>query len=164
MNREKQKILLLVCILGLANILLISSTLHSETLVQEFKNPSFSGIGTSAAWLTQDEQQFSRNKDQIEKLENALEDAIREEENSTLNKFIRSLQSRVLSRMAQDITASLFDDTGGTGGEILIEGNRIEYSNDGESIILTVEAEDGSFTTIEIPIGIFGICSEDCVT
>ena len=164
MDREKQKILVLVCILGLANILLISSTLHSETLVQEFKNPSFSGIGTSAAWLTQDEQQYTRANEIAEKLQNAINDEIREEENSTLNKFIRSLQSRVLSRMAQDITASLFDDTGGTGGEILIEGNRIEYSNDGESIILTVEAEDGSFTTIEIPIGIFGICSEDCVT
>ena len=128
----------------------------------EFKNPSFSGEGTSAAWLTIDEQQFTRNQDQIQALKNELEDAIREEENSTLNKFIRSLQSRVLSRMAQDITSSLFDDTGGSGGEIMIEGNRIVYSNDGESIILIVEAEDGTFTEIVIPIGIFGVCSENC--
>ena len=48
------------------------------------------------------------------------------------------------------------------GGGIMIEGNRIVYSNDGESIILIVEAEDGSFTEIVIPIGIFGVCSENC--
>ena len=143
-------------------LLLVSSSVKADTLVAEFKNPSFSGEGTSAAWLTIDEQQFTRNQDQIQALKNELEDAIREEENSTLNKFIRSLQSRVLSRMAQDITSSLFDETGGSGGEIMIEGNRIVYSNDGESIILIVEAEDGSFTEIVIPIGIFGVCSENC--
>ena len=155
----------LLAIVGIVIVLLVVSlSTKADTLTQEFINPSFSGVGTSAAWLTIDEQERSRLSDIEKALADAIEDQIREEENSTLNKFIRSLQSRVLSRMAQDITASLFDDTGGTGGEILIEGNRIEYSNDGESIILTVEAEDGSFTTIEIPTGIFGICSEDCVT
>jgi hypothetical protein len=152
-----------LAIVGILVVLLVVSlSVKADTLVAEFKNPSFSGEGTSAAWLTIDEQQFTRNQDQIQALKNELEDAIREEENSTLNKFIRSLQSRVLSRMAQDITSSLFDETGGSGGEIMIEGNRIVYSNDGESIILIVEAEDGSFTEIVIPIGIFGVCSENC--
>jgi hypothetical protein len=152
-----------LAIVGILVVLLVVSlSVKADTLVQEFKNPSFSGVGTSAAWLTIDEQQFTRNQDQVQALKNELEDAIREEENSTLNKFIRSLQSRVLSRMAQDITSSLFDETGGSGGEIMIEGNRIVYSNDGESIILIVEAEDGSFTEIVIPIGIFGVCSENC--
>ena len=152
-----------LAIVGILVVLLVVSlSVKADTLVHEFKNPSFSGVGTSAAWLTIDEQQFTRNQDQVQALKNELEDAIREEENSTLNKFIRSLQSRVLSRMAQDITSSLFDETGGSGGEIMIEGNRIVYSNDGESIILIVEAEDGSFTEIVIPIGIFGVCSENC--
>ena len=152
-----------LAIVGILVVLLVVSlSVKADTLVQEFKNPSFSGVGTSAAWLTIDEQERSRSSDIEKALADAIDDQIREEENSTLNKFIRSLQSRVLSRMAQDITSSLFDETGGSGGEIMIEGNRIVYSNDGESIILIVEAEDGSFTEIVIPIGIFGVCSENC--
>ena len=85
-----------LAIVGILVVLLIVSlSVKADTLVQEFKNPSFSGVGTSAAWLTIDEQQFTRNQDQVQALKNELEDAIREEENSTLNKFIRSLQSRV---------------------------------------------------------------------
>ena len=141
-----------LAIVGIVIVLLVVSlSTKADTLTQEFINPSFSGVGTSAAWLTIDEA-----------LADAIEDQIREEENSTLNKFIRSLQSRVLSRMAQDITSSLFDDTGGSGGEIMIEGNMIRYSNDGENIILIVDDGSGGYTEIVIPIGIFGVCSEDC--
>jgi len=142
--------------------LVVSLSAKADTLTQEFINPSFSGVGTSAAWLTIDEQERSRLSDIEKALADAIEDEIREEENSTLNKFIRSLQSRVLSRMAQDITSSLFDDTGGSGGEIMIEGNMIRYSNDGENIILIVDDGSGGYTEIVIPIGIFGVCSEDC--
>ena len=56
----------------------------------------------------------------------------------------------------------LFDEDGGTGGTIELEGNQISFSNDGEYITLTVIAEDGSITEIVIPIGIFGICTSDC--
>ena len=150
-------------IVGIVIVLLVVSlSTKADTLTQEFINPSFSGVGTSAAWLTIDEQERSSLSDIEKALADAIEDQIREEENSTLNKFIRSLQSRVLSRMAQDITSSLCDDTGGSGGEIMIEGNMIRYSNDGENIILIVDDGTGGYTEIVIPIGIFGVCSEDC--
>ena len=38
----------------------------------------------------------------------------------------------------------------------------IRYSNDGENIILIVDDGSGGYTEIVIPIGIFGVCSEDC--
>jgi len=152
-----------LAIVGIVIVLLVVSlSTKADTLTQEFINPSVSGVGTSAAWLTIDEQERSRLSDIEKALADAIEDQVREEENSTLNKFIRSLQSRVLSRMAQDITSSLFDDTGGSGGEIMIEGNMIRYSNDGENIILIVDDGSGGYTEIVIPIGIFGVCSEDC--
>ena len=56
----------------------------------------------------------------------------------------------------------LFNEDGGTGGSIELEGNTITFSNDGEYITLTVIAEDGAITEIVIPIGIFGICTADC--
>ena len=60
MDREKQKIFLLVCILGLANIVLISLTLSADEMTHKFKNPSFSGVGTSSHYLTIENQEFNR--------------------------------------------------------------------------------------------------------
>ena len=51
-------------IIGIVIVLLVVSfSAKTETLTQEFINPSFSGVGTSAAWLTIDEQERSRLSD-----------------------------------------------------------------------------------------------------
>ena len=44
----------------------------------------------------------------------------------------------------------------------MLEGSTIKFVNDGASITLTVIDEDGTITEIIIPVGIFGICSDDC--
>ena len=76
---------------------------------------------------------------------------------------MRNLESRVYSQLSRDIAESLFDSNkGGTGGSIVLEGSTIKFVNDGASITLTVIDEDGTITEIVIPVGIFGICSEDC--
>ena len=140
-----------------------TATVSGDEIVQEFKSPSFSGIGTSSHYLTIDEQEKSRRDEIAEDVENALKEAEREADNTTLAKFLRNLESRVYSQLSRDIAESLFDsEKGGTGGEIELEGSTIKFANDGINITLTVIDEDGTITEIIIPVGIFGICSDDC--
>ena len=123
--------------------------LPADQIVQEFKSPSFSGIATSSHYLTIDEQEKTRRDE--------------EAENTTLAKFLRNLESRIYSQLSRDIAESLFNsEGGGTGGSIELEGSIITFVNDGINITLTVTDADGNITTIVIPIGIFGICSDDC--
>ena len=111
-----------------------TATATGDEIVQGFKSPAFSGIGTSSHYLTIDEQEKTRRDEIAEDIESALKDA-----------------------------ESLFDsEKGGTGGSIVLEGSTIKFVNDGASITLTVIDEDGTITEIIIPVGIFGICSDDC--
>ena len=140
-----------------------TATVSGDEIVQEFKSPSFSGIGTSSHYLTIDEQEKSRRDEIAEDIESALKDAEREADNTTLAKFLRNLESRVYSQLSRDIAESLFDsEKGGTGGQIELEGSTIKFANDGINITLTVIDENGTITEIIIPVGIFGICSDDC--
>jgi hypothetical protein len=140
-----------------------TATATGDEIVQGFKSPAFSGIGTSSHYLTIDEQEKTRRDEIAEDIESALKDAEREADNTTLAKFLRNLESRVYSQLSRDIAESLFDsEKGGTGGSIVLEGSTIKFVNDGVSITLTVIDEDGTITEIIIPVGIFGICSDDC--
>lgn len=140
-----------------------SSAALADQIIHQFKNPSFSGIGTSSHYLTIDEQEKTRRDEIAEDVESALKEAEREAENSVLAKFLRNIESRIYSQLSRDIAESLFNsETGGTGGSIMLEGSTISFVNDGVSITLTVIDADGNVTTIVIPVGIFGICSEDC--
>ena len=153
---------ILITVIVMVSVSLYGGKVAASPLVHEFKNPSFNGIGTSAHYLTIDEQETKRRDELAEKIQSELEEIEREIENSTLNKFLNNLQSRIFSNLSRDISDMLFDEDGGTGGTIELEGNQISFSNDGEYITLTVIAEDGSITEIVIPIGIFGICTADC--
>jgi len=151
-------------IFGLVFILsIVALNVNASPIVHEFKNPSFSGIGASAHYLTVDEQETKRRDELAEKIQSELEEIEREIENSTLNKFLNNLQSRIFSNLSRDISDMLFSEDGGTGGTIELEGNSISFSNDGEYITLTVIDQNGNITTVKIPIGIFGVCtSDDC--
>jgi hypothetical protein len=166
--RKRMRIL---AIIGLS-YLLIASTANATELVHKFGSPSFSGINQSAHYLTIDEQERTRKDALAQKAQDALEEAQREAENTTLAKFLRNLESRIYSTLAKDISESLFNY--GTvptvdnpvSGEIWLEGNRLLWVNDGISITLTVEEWfDGvmiSSTVIVIPVGSFGGCWADC--
>jgi hypothetical protein len=155
-------------------LVVLATTVNATELVHKFGSPSFSGINQSAHYLTIDEQERTRKEALAQKAQDALDEAQREAENTTLAKFLRNLESRIYSTLAKDISESLFNyDTPGTienpiFGEIWLEGNRIIWMNDGVNITLTVEEwMDGvllSTTTIVIPVGQFGGCFSDCAS
>ena len=153
-------------------LLLLAVNVSATELVHKFGSPSFSGINQSAHYLTIDEQERTRKEALAQKAQDALEEAQREVENTTLAKFLRNLESRIYSTLAKDISESLFDyNNPGTvenpvSGEIWLEGNRLLWVNNGITITLTVEEWfDGvliSSTVITIPVGSFGGCWTDC--
>ena len=142
-----------------------SASIKADIITFKFHNPSFSGIGTSAHYLTIDEQENSRREKIAEDIESALNEAARDADNTTLAKFLRNLESRIYSQLSRDLAESLFNsEAGGTGGSIVLEGNVITFVNTGTEIILTIIDEDGVTTEVIIPVGSFGICSSDeCV-
>ena len=74
----------------------IASDLNASELVHKFGNPSFSGINQSAHYLTIDEQERTRKEALYQKAQDALDEAQREADNTTLAKFLRNLESRNL--------------------------------------------------------------------
>jgi|TARA_B100001057_G_scaffold497451_1_gene601589 hypothetical protein len=142
-----------------------SQTVLADQLKHKFKNPSFSGIGTGAHYLTIENQEKSR-KDKIrDDIEAAIRAADRADSNSTINKFIRNLESRIYSQISKGLVDSMFCNpaevptcTNSTEGAFSIEDNNVSYqiiTIDGVQYIqLTIVDVDGTVTEIEIPIGI----------
>lgn len=97
--------------------------LTADQLVQQFKNPSFSGVGTSSHYLTIDNQEKARRDKIQEDIDAAIRQAERDAENSTLAKFMRNLESRIYSQISKDLVEALFSGEGSTFGTFLIEGN-----------------------------------------
>ena len=147
-------------------ILLAVTTATADEIVQDFKNPSFSGIGTSAHYLTVENQEKSRRDEIRDDIESALKAAEREEDNTTLAKFIRNLESRIYAQLSKQLVDNMFgNEEASLFGSFALEGNDIRYERiqdckeDGictEIIRLTIIDEEGSTTTIDIPIGTGG--------
>ena len=143
----------------LTSLILISASLGATPIVHEFKNPSFSGKGTGAHYLTIENQEHSRKKAIEEALEAARRAAEREEDNSTLAKFIRNLESRIYAQMAKQLVESMFsNDESVRFGSFVLEGNTVTYevitNEDGSEFIrMTIVGSDGTETVIEIPVG-----------
>ena len=139
--------------------ILLSFQVHGTEIVHKFKNPSFSGIGTGAHYLTIENQESSRKKAIEDALESARKAAEREADNTTLAKFIRNLESRIYAQFAKQLVESMFANDNPAGfGSFILEGNTITWEvitdeSGAEFIKLTVVAEDGTSTVIEIPVG-----------
>ena len=142
-----------------ALILLVGITVtnvKADTITFKFKNPSFSGINTSSHYLTIENQEHMRKmtiKEEIKALQDELE---RDAENTTLARFIRNLESRIYAQISRQIVENMFGETQSTEGKFELEGNIISYKIEDGMIILTIfNTNDGTTTTIELPLGDF---------
>ena len=147
-------------------ILLAVTTATADEIVQKFKNPAFSGQGTSAHYLTVENQEKTRREQIQDDVDSALKAAEREADNTTLAKFIRNLESRIYAQLSKQLVDNMFgNEQASLFGSFALEGNDIRYeriqdcNEDGictEIIRLTIIDEEGSTTTIDIPIGTGG--------
>jgi hypothetical protein len=136
-------------------LLILTNPLWADEMVHKFKSPSFSGIGTSAHYLTIENQQYTRKMTLKAELK-ALQDEIeRDKENTTLARFIRNLESRIYAQLSRQLVENLFGETPSDSGVLELEGNRIEYNVVDGIITLNITDSDGNTTTISLPIGSF---------
>ena len=133
------------------SLLLLSSPAYARDIVHQFKSPSFSGVNTSAHWLTIENQEATRRKAIQDKIESDLKAAIQAEQNSILNKFMNNLQSRIYSQLAKQLTDNLFGPDSQDTGSFELDGNSVAFEKTLDGITLTITQPDGTSTSITIP-------------
>jgi hypothetical protein len=135
-------------------------SVSADEIKFQFKSPSFSGVGTSSHYLTIDSQEMTR-KEAIEAEIKALQDALkREEENTTLARFIKNFESRIYAQLSRQLVDQLFGENPATSGSFQLFDNLITWTSDGITITMTIFNEaTGETTTITVPIGDFGFPS-----
>ena len=142
-----------------SSIVLTFATTANADLTYQFKNPSFSGIGYSAHVLSLEQLEFNRTEDIRKEAEAEADRIERELQNSTLNKFIKNLESRIYATLSKQMVDNMFaacgDETGvacSNSGTTEVEGATIAWVKDTEtgSITLTIDGDDG-YTEITIP-------------
>jgi hypothetical protein len=157
-KEEQEKIFLTKVIMAIGLFLIAGifiQNIHSDEMVHKFKSPSFSGIGTSAHYLTIENQQYTRKMTVKAELKAIQDEIERDKENTTLARFIRNLESRIYAQLSRQLVENLFGETASDSGVLELEGNRIEYNVVDGIITLNITDSDGNTTTISLPIGSF---------
>ena len=160
MKEEKINNRISNAVLGAIFVLFMISVtydLRADEIKFGFKNPSFSGVGTSSHYLTIDSQEMSR-KEALEAEIQAMKDALkREQENTTLARFIKNFESRVYAQLSRQLVDQLFGENPAENGSFTLFDNLITWTSDGITITMTIFNETtGETTEITIPIGDFG--------
>jgi len=146
---------------------LVVSTVSAE-LVQQFKNPAFSGIGFSSHVLTIDSIEKSR-RDAIEAdKKSAIAKAEAELLNTPLNRFMSLFQSQVYAQLATQLSNNLFTNkcsaadgtaipgcVNPTTGNFVLDGNTVTWVKANDKVTLTVVDAKGNRTTVVVPIASF---------
>lgn len=147
---------------------LIPCLAHAE-LVQQFKSPSFSGLGWSSHVLTLDSIEKSR-RDSIEAQKKAdIAKAEADLLNTPLNRFMSLFQSQVYAQLATQLSNNLFQNkcSGADGmpimgcvnpttGQFVLDGNTVTWRKTETHVVLTVVDAKGTVTTVTVPIASFG--------
>jgi len=139
--------------------LLLPISINASEMTWGFKNPAFHyGNGYSTHVLSVEQLGHNRKEDIRKAAESEAARIERELENSTLNKFIRNIESRIYAQLSKQMVDSMFADcidTCSNTGTAEIEGSTINWEKDTttDEITLTITTEDGSVTTITVPGG-----------
>jgi len=140
-------------------IFLISATVIASQLTHQFKSPAFTGQGYSNHVLSIEQLEHNRSKDIADSRRAEAARIERELENSTLNKFVKNLESRIYATLSKQMVDNMFagcedgDESCSNpqGGTTSVEGLEITWRRDiSGGITLTVDGPDG-FTEITIP-------------
>ena len=159
----------------------IVGTAHADQMNHRFKNPSFSGVGTSAHYLTIENQERTRKDAEISKRVSDEDKRQAALKNTNYAKFIKNLESRIYARFSKEMEEALFGEacgstwSGGTisnpnsavtnnedtsfgdcSGEMNFNGTNIKFTKDAsaDEVILEIAGPDGS-STITLPLNDF---------
>jgi hypothetical protein len=147
---------------------LLSASISQAELVQQFKNPAFSGVGFSSHVLTIDSIEKSR-RDAIEAdKKSAIAKAEAELLNTPLNRFMSLFQSQIYAQLATQLSNNLFTNkcsaadgtaipgcVNPTTGTFALDGNTVTWAKANDKVTLTVVDAKGTVTTVVVPIASF---------
>ena len=94
-------------------LLVLLPTQSNAELGFSFKNPAFNGNGYSSHMLSVEQLQHNRKSDLQDKYDAEQRRIERELENTTLNKFITNLESRIYATLSKQMVDSMFADCTG---------------------------------------------------
>jgi len=150
------------------SVLLLSGIAKAE-LVQQFKNPAFSGQNWSSHALTIDSIEKSRRDQIAADRKAAIAKAETELMNTPLNRFISLFQSQVYAQIATQLSNNLFQNrcaasdgsavpgcVSPTTGTFTLDGNTITWLKQADKVTLTVVDAKGTVTVVTVPIASFG--------
>ena len=138
----------------LAIALCFTASAAASELTWGFKNPRFSGQGYSSHVLSTEQLQHNRKSDIKAKAEAEARRIERELENTTLNKFLKNVESRIYAQISKQMVDAMFadcTDSCSNTGTAEIEGSEITWVKADGNITLTIVSDDGSITEITIP-------------
>ena len=127
----------------------------------EFGNPSFSKQGYSSHVLSLEQLQYQRQNDIKDAAKSAAAAATRLENNTTINKFIKNVESRIYANLSKQLVDNMFGEsctgTCPTSGTAEVEGSTIYWVKDTstEIITLTITDPNNNVTTMSVPLGDF---------
>ena len=147
---------------------MLALTSAQAELVQQFKNPAFSGAGFSSHVLTVDSIEKSR-RDAIEAdKKSTIAKAEAELLNTPLNRFMSLFQSQVYAQLATQLSSNLFQNkcsaadgsaipgcVNPTTGNFVLDGNTVTWVKSSDKVTLTVVDAKGTRTTVVVPIASF---------
>jgi len=143
---------------------LLNTSILADQLDFNFKNPAFSGNGYSTHVLSIDQLQSQRKKDNEAEAKSEAAAAARAEKNTTINKFIANVESRIYANLSKQLVDNMFGTscdssttTCPTSGTSTVEGATIYWVKDTttEIITLTITDANGNVTQMSVPIGDF---------
>ena len=92
----------------------MTQIVQAAELTHRWKSPSFSGIGSSAHFLTIENQEFTRKADIKAKRESEAAKKLAASKNTNYAKFIDNLESRIYAEFSKQLTDNLFGESCGT--------------------------------------------------
>lgn len=142
--------------IAIAITLMIAEASASE-MNWGFKSPAFHyGNGYSTHVLTTEQLMHNRKEDRDREAKAEADRLERELESSTLNKFVKNVESRIYATLSKQMVDSMFAECStecATTGTAEIEGSTITWTKDTTSGMISLEVveADGTITRIEIP-------------
>ncbi len=137
-------------------LFMFASVANASEITWSYKSPAFHfGNGYSNHVLSVEQLQHNRKQEMKEKLEAEQARIARELENTTLNKFLKNVESRIYATLSKQMVDAMFTQCStscATTGTAKIEGSTITWVKDSTTgeITLTIVGDDGT-TTITIP-------------
>lgn len=121
-------------------MVLFTSAACAQELVYEPVNPSFGGNSFNSAHLLA-----------IANAQNDFERSVDEDASTDFDRFIRSLESRLLSSLSTQVANAIFGDDAQDSGTIRFGDQTISFVRTFDGIELTITDSDGTVTVITIP-------------